>query len=68
MESNICRHLRSGIFRRAVTEKTRAIFIENLANPGGIVVDLEAIVKIANEAGVPLVVEIPGNSLLVTAV
>ena len=44
-------------FRRAVTEKTRAIFIENLANPGGIVADLEAIVKIANEAGVPLVVD-----------
>ena len=44
-------------FRKAVTEKTRAIFIENLANPGGIVADLEAIVKIANEAGVPLVVD-----------
>ena len=38
-------------------DKTRAIFIENLANPGGIVADLEAIVKIANEAGVPLVVD-----------
>ena len=44
-------------FRRAITDKTRAIFIENLANPGGIVADLEAIVKIANEAGVPLVVD-----------
>ena len=44
-------------FRRAVTVKTRSIFVENLANPGGIVADLEAIVKIANEAGVPLVVD-----------
>ena len=44
-------------FRRAITDKTRAIFIENLANPGGIVADLEAIIKIANEAGVPLVVD-----------
>ena len=44
-------------FRRAVTDKTRAIFIENLANPGGIVADLEAFVKIANEAGVPLIVD-----------
>ena len=44
-------------FRRAVTDKTRAIFIENLANPGGIVADLEAIVKIANEAVVPLIVD-----------
>ena len=44
-------------FRKAVTEKTRAIFIENLANPGGVVVDLEAIAKVADEAGVPLVVD-----------
>ncbi|MDP6655868.1 MAG: aminotransferase class I/II-fold pyridoxal phosphate-dependent enzyme [SAR324 cluster bacterium] len=44
-------------FRRAVTEKTRAIFIENLANPGGVVADLEAIAKVANEAGVPMIVD-----------
>jgi O-acetylhomoserine (thiol)-lyase len=44
-------------FRKAVTEKTRAIFIENLANPGGVVVDLEAIAKVADEAGVPLIVD-----------
>ena len=44
-------------FRRSVTEKTRAIFIENLANPGGVVADLEAIAKVPNEAGVPLVVD-----------
>ncbi|MEC9297109.1 MAG: aminotransferase class I/II-fold pyridoxal phosphate-dependent enzyme [SAR324 cluster bacterium] len=44
-------------FRRAVTERTRAIFIENLANPGGVVADLEAIAKVANEAGVPMVVD-----------
>ena len=44
-------------FRRAVTEKTRAIFLENLANPGGVVADLEAIAKVANEAGVPMVVD-----------
>jgi len=44
-------------FRKAVSEKTRAIFIENLANPGGVVADLEAIAKVANEAGVPLIVD-----------
>ncbi len=44
-------------FRRAVTERTRAIFIENLANPGGVVADLEAIAKVANEAGVPMIVD-----------
>ncbi len=44
-------------FRKAFTENTRAIFIENLANPGGIVTDIESIAKIANEGGVPLLVD-----------
>ncbi|HYC03223.1 MAG TPA: O-acetylhomoserine aminocarboxypropyltransferase [Azospirillaceae bacterium] len=44
-------------FRRAVTDKTRAIFIESLANPGGVVSDIEAIARVAEEAGVPLVVD-----------
>ncbi len=44
-------------FRRAMTERTRAVFIENLANPGGIVVDVEAVAAVAHEAGVPLVVD-----------
>ncbi len=44
-------------FRRAVTDKTRAIFIENLANPGGVIVDVEAVADIAHEAGVPLIVD-----------
>ncbi|MBB4286404.1 O-acetylhomoserine aminocarboxypropyltransferase [Roseospira goensis] len=44
-------------FRRALTERCKAIFLEVLANPGGIVVDLEAVAKIANEAGIPLIVD-----------
>jgi len=44
-------------FRRALTEKCKAIFIEVLANPGGVIVDLEAVAKIAHEAGVPLIVD-----------
>ncbi|HEV3178604.1 MAG TPA: aminotransferase class I/II-fold pyridoxal phosphate-dependent enzyme, partial [Stellaceae bacterium] len=44
-------------FRRALTPKCRAIFIENLANPGGVVVDLEAVAKIAHDAGVLLMVD-----------
>ncbi|MFO0995095.1 MAG: O-acetylhomoserine aminocarboxypropyltransferase [Alphaproteobacteria bacterium] len=42
---------------RAITEKTKAIFIEVLANPGGVVVDLGAIASIAKKAGIPLVVD-----------
>ncbi|MGF1650164.1 MAG: O-acetylhomoserine aminocarboxypropyltransferase [Hyphomicrobiaceae bacterium] len=41
----------------AVTPKTRAIFIESIANPGGIVIDIEAISKVAKSAGVPLIVD-----------
>jgi len=44
-------------FRRALTERCKAIFIEVLANPGGIVVDLEAVAAIADEAGIPLIVD-----------
>jgi OAH/OAS sulfhydrylase len=44
-------------FRRALTEKCKAIFIENLANPGGVVVDIEAVAEIAHAAGVPLIVD-----------
>src|SRR6202034_4127309 len=44
-------------FRRALTPRCKAIFLESLANPGGIVVDLEPVAKIAHEAGIPLVVD-----------
>ena len=44
-------------FKRAVNNKTKAFFIESLANPGGVISDLEAIAKIADDAGVPLVVD-----------
>ncbi|MDH4982792.1 O-acetylhomoserine aminocarboxypropyltransferase [Hyphomicrobium sp. D-2] len=44
-------------FEQAVTPKTRAIFVESLANPGGVVVDLPAIAAVAQKAGVPLIVD-----------
>lgn len=44
-------------FRKAITPKTKAIFCEGLANPGGVVVDLEAVAGIADEAGIPLIVD-----------
>jgi O-acetylhomoserine (thiol)-lyase len=46
-----------GTFERAVTPKTKAIFIESIANPGGVITDMEAIGKIAKSAGVPLIVD-----------
>ncbi len=44
-------------FEKAITPKTKAIFCESIANPGGVVIDLPAIAKIAKKAGVPLIVD-----------
>src|SRR3546814_8743516 len=44
-------------FRRAITPATKMIFVESLANPGGVVVDLEKVAAIAHAAGIPLVVD-----------
>ena len=44
-------------FRRAATDSTRALFIESLANPGGVVCDVAAIAAVADDLGVPLIVD-----------
>jgi O-acetylhomoserine (thiol)-lyase len=44
-------------FSRAVSPKTKAIFIESIANPGGSITDIEAIAAVARQAGVPLIVD-----------
>ncbi|HSI40086.1 MAG TPA: O-acetylhomoserine aminocarboxypropyltransferase [Xanthobacteraceae bacterium] len=46
-----------GSFERAVSPRTKAIFIESIANPGGVITDIEAISKVAKRAGVPLIVD-----------
>jgi len=44
-------------FRKAITPKTRAIYIETVGNPKLDVPDFEVLAKIAHEAGIPLVVD-----------
>ena len=44
-------------FRHALTPKCKAIFVESLANPGGVVVDIAAIAEIAHSVGIPLIVD-----------
>lgn len=44
-------------FEAAIDENTKAIFVESLANPGGIVVDIAAIAQIAKAKRIPLVVD-----------
>ncbi len=46
-----------GSFERAVSPKTKAVFIESIANPGGVITDIEAVATIARKAGVPLIVD-----------
>ncbi len=46
-----------GTFERAITPKTKAIFIELIANPGGVITDIEAIAAVARRAGIPLIVD-----------
>ena len=44
-------------FRKAITPKTKAVFIESLANPDGMICDMEIIADIAHKAGIPCIVD-----------
>src|SRR5664280_1394644 len=44
-------------FRKAITPRTRALYGATIANPRMNVLDIEAVAKIAHEAGVPLVID-----------
>ena len=41
----------------AIDDNTRCVFIESLANPGGVVSDIAALAEVAHDAGVPLIVD-----------
>ncbi|KAK0533585.1 Homocysteine/cysteine synthase [Tilletia horrida] len=44
-------------FAKAIDSKTKAIYIESIANPKYSVLDIEAIAKVAHDNGIPLVVD-----------
>ncbi|MGH8758193.1 MAG: O-acetylhomoserine aminocarboxypropyltransferase/cysteine synthase family protein [Burkholderiales bacterium] len=44
-------------FRKALTPRTRVLYAETMGNPQINVLDIEAVAKIAGEAGVPLIVD-----------
>jgi O-acetylhomoserine (thiol)-lyase len=44
-------------FKRAITPKTRLVYAETLGNPKNDMLDIEAVAKIAHDAGVPLVID-----------
>ncbi len=44
-------------FRAAITEKTRAVFIETVGNPALNTMDIEGLAAVAHDEGVPLIVD-----------
>ncbi len=44
-------------FRAAINEKTKAIYIESIGNPGINLIDFNAVAAIAHEHGLPLIVD-----------
>jgi O-acetylhomoserine (thiol)-lyase len=53
-------------FEKAITKKTKLIYAETLGNPLINMVDIEAVAKVAHQAGIPLVVDntVPSPYLL----
>ncbi|MCI3923196.1 homocysteine synthase [Paenibacillus sp. TRM 82003] len=44
-------------FRAAITDKTKAVYVESVGNPRGDIMDIRAIADIAHANGVPLIVD-----------
>jgi O-acetylhomoserine (thiol)-lyase len=44
-------------FADAIQPNTKAIFFETLGNPNSTIVDIEGVVKVAHEAGIPVIVD-----------
>ncbi len=44
-------------FRKAITDKTKAIYVESIGNPGINIIDIEKVAHIAHENGIPLIVD-----------
>jgi O-acetylhomoserine (thiol)-lyase len=44
-------------FKKAIDDKTKAIYLETIGNPKFNIPDFEAIAKVAHEAGIPLIVD-----------
>ena len=53
-------------FKPLIDDRTKAIYVESIGNPLGNITDIEAIAKIAHEAGIPLIVDntVPSPYLL----
>ena len=44
-------------FRKAITPKTKALYAETIGNPTNNVLDIAAVAAVANDAGIPLIID-----------
>ncbi|MHB8062409.1 MAG: O-acetylhomoserine aminocarboxypropyltransferase/cysteine synthase family protein [Ruminiclostridium sp.] len=44
-------------FEEAITEKTKAVFIETIGNPNANIIDIEAVANVAHKHGIPLIID-----------
>lgn len=44
-------------FKNAITDRTKALYAETIGNPLGNILDIEAVAKIARDAGIPLIID-----------
>lgn len=44
-------------YKEAIDERTKILFVESVSNPEGVVADMEGLARIAEDAGIPLVVD-----------
>eukprot|EP00931_Biecheleriopsis_adriatica_P002826 TRINITY_DN10396_c0_g1_i1.p1 TRINITY_DN10396_c0_g1~~TRINITY_DN10396_c0_g1_i1.p1 ORF type:complete len:453 (+),score=106.32 TRINITY_DN10396_c0_g1_i1:68-1426(+) len=56
-EVTFCGHEDFAAVEAAITPKTKAIYCESIANPGGLVIDLQKLADIAHKHGLPLIVD-----------
>lgn len=44
-------------FEKAISDKTKAVYIESIGNPGINIIDIQAVADIAHQNGIPLIVD-----------
>ena len=57
VETTFVRSADAADYAAAITEKTKLIFAETVANPSGEVADIEGLAAVAHAAGIPLVID-----------
>lgn len=44
-------------YKAAITDRTKAVYVEIIANPSGEIADIEGLAEVAHDAGIPLVID-----------